>query len=62
MYANDTVLDSTDEGKAIAHAYVKHDLNVFYGWCQANKLTDNIKKTKMMLFETRAIIKKSKLF
>ena len=62
LYADDTVLYSTNVDEASAHANVKQDMNLLFEWCNKNKLTVSIKKTKLMLFGTKSMLKRAKNF
>ena len=58
LYADDTVLYATHDQEAFAHLWVAEDLKLLTTWCQKNKLTVNINKTKVMLFGTRNMLKR----
>ena len=62
LYADDTVLYWTNEEEGTCHSNVRQDMNLLFEWCNTNKLTVNIKKTKLMLFGTKSMIKKAKRF
>ena len=64
FYADDTVLYSTNSNEAAVHANIKQNINLLFDWCNNNKLTVNIKKTKLMLFgtKTKTMLKNSKRF
>ena len=49
LYADDTVIYITGEIDVITNI-LQNDLNSFKGWCDRNKLTMNIKKTKYVTF------------
>ena len=57
MYADNTVLYSTNKDEKVAHSNVEHDLQLLSKWCNNNQLTVNIKKTKLMLFGTRGMLR-----
>ena len=59
LYADDTVLYSTNIDEAEAHANIRNDIGNLYEWCNTNKLTVNIKKTKLMLFGTKGMLKRA---
>ena len=59
LYADDTVIYSTNNNEETAYNDVKHDLKLLMTWCNNNQLTVNIKKTKMMLFGTKTMLKKA---
>ena len=62
LYADDTVLYSTSHDEAAAHSNIKQDILLLYEWCNNNKLTVNIKKTKLMLFGTKTMLNRSTKF
>ena len=61
LYADDTVLYTSDIDEAIAHAELQHDLHGLSRWCTLNRVTINTKKTKAMLFGTNNKLKKALL-
>ena len=60
LYADDTVLYQAGVNAEIAGTNLQIALNKFCEWCKVNKLSINIKKTKLMVFESRSKVKKSK--
>ena len=60
LYADDTVIYAAGENGETAVRKLQPALNHFSSWCQANKLTLNASKTKLMLFGTRHKVKKAK--
>ena len=61
LYADDTVLYMSDPNEAVAHAGLQHDLHAFRAWCDINRLTINTKKTKVVLFGMRNMLKRASL-
>ena len=59
FYADDTVLYMSDSSEATIHAGLQHDLHALTEWCNLNKLTINSKKTKVMLFGMRNMLKRA---
>ena len=59
LFADDTVLYASDKDSAIAVNKLQLGLNKFAHWCNSNKLTINAKKTKHVIFGTKAMIKKA---
>ena len=60
LYADDTVIYAAGvNGESAVHK-LQPALNHFSTWCQANKLTLNTAKTKLMLFGTRQMVRKAK--
>ena len=60
LYADDTVIYARHKDEQTAHLWMKNDLNTLCNWCHRNQLTINQKKTKLMLFGTRNMLKSSK--
>ena len=60
MYADDTVLYQSGINSRDAANKLQLSLNLFDAWCSVNRLTINIKKTKLMAFGSRGKIKKAK--
>ena len=58
LYADDTAIYACHEEEAVAHLWMSEDLRVLCTWCQRNQLTINQKKTKLMLFGTRNMVKR----
>ena len=58
LYADDTVIYAKHKEEDVAHLWMSEDLNVLCNWCQRNQLTINQKKTKVMLFGTRNMLKR----
>ena len=46
----------------IAHGCVQQDLNRVCDWCNFNKITMNIKKTKSVVFGTRNMLKTARYY
>ena len=59
MYADDKVLYQSDVNSKEACARLQNSLDLLVRWCDTNKLTINIKKTKVMAFGTRQKVKKT---
>ena len=59
LYADDTVLYMSDSDEHNAHAGLQHDLYSLTEWCNMNRLTINSKKTKVVLFGMRTMLKKA---
>ena len=57
LYADDTVIHSTHKDEYFAHSWVSEDLNVLCSCCKSNCLIINLKKTKLMLYGTRNMLK-----
>ena len=60
LYADDTVLLSKSKSIANARTDMQNDLNSIMLWCERNKLSLNVKKTKNMLFGTRHRLKNTR--
>ena len=60
LYADDTVIYSTKKEEAIAYENVERDLKNLMNWCGNNQLTVNIKKTKLVLFGTKEMLRNSR--
>ena len=58
LYADDTVIYSADQDPMLSVGNIQEDLNNISQWCQENKMTINIKKTKLMHFGSRATLKR----
>ena len=56
LYADDTVIYSTNKDEAVAYENVESDLKNLMKWCDNNQLTVNIKKTKLVLFGTKEML------
>ena len=59
LYADDTVIYAAGENADDAACKLQPSLNQFSKWCQANKLSLNTTKTKLMVFGTRHKVKKA---
>ena len=59
LYADDTVIYSTNKDEHAAYNDVKQDLQLLMNWCNNNQLTVNIKKTKLMVFGTKGMLKRA---
>ena len=59
LYADDTVIYSSDSDLLLAHHRVQTELNHVLSWCELNQLTINAKKTKAMVFGTNNMLKKA---
>ena len=57
LYADDTVIYCSGEQIVENGNKLQQSLNSLYGWCNRNKLTININKTKVMTFGSRKFIK-----
>ena len=60
LYADDTVLYASGDDLRKVKCSLQANLNRLHKWCQANKLSINPSKTKMMVFGTRHTVKKVK--
>ena len=60
LYADDTVIYCSGNSTEEVVAKLQPDLDKFSKWCGSNKLTLNVKKTKLMSFGTRERVKKTK--
>ena len=60
LYADDTVIYFADRNPQHACTMVEQTLLDVYEWCQQNRLTINIKKTKHMLVSPRSVKEKEK--
>ena len=60
LYADDTVIYSSGSSAEDAASNFPPNLNKFAKWCSSNKLSLNVKKTKLMAFGTQHKVKKSK--
>ena len=59
LYADDTVIYQSGVTGHEAAKILQDDINNFIGWCGENKLTLNVKKTKIMIFASRSRVKKA---
>ena len=53
LYADDTVLTCTAKSLDEMSKCIQDDVNVLKHWCDVNKLTINVKKTKIVLFNVK---------
>ena len=60
LYADDTVIHVAGAGATSAAAKLQPDLISFANWCNSNKLSLNVSKTKLMSLGTRYAVKKAK--
>ena len=60
LYADDTVLYRAGDNVHEAAASLQASLNEFCLWSEANKLSVNVKKSKLMVFGSRSRVKKAK--
>ena len=60
LYADDTVLLSNNPCINTCTENMQRDLIIIAKWCQSNKLSLNIKKTKCMLFGSRVRLKRTR--
>ena len=60
LYADDTVIYTDGVDADSAAAKLQPDLDRFADWCNANKLSLNVAKTKLMTLGTRQRVKKAK--
>ena len=60
LYADDTVIHTAGNDMTQTVDKLQLDLNRFADWCNANKLSLNVSKTKHMNFGTRYMVKKAK--
>ena len=61
LYADDTVLYISGNNQKEVNKNMQEDLALYYGWCKANRLTINSKKTKFMCFSGKAYWNNCKL-
>ena len=59
LYADDTILLCSSPNPLNSQQLLQSDLTSIADWCERNKLTVNIKKTKSMVFGSRNKIKQS---
>ena len=60
LYADDTVVYTVDVDIEVAITNLQSNLNHIGEWCNRNKLTINVGKTKAMIFGTRNKIKRNR--
>ena len=60
LYMDDTVIYCSGKTAEEVIAKLQPDLDKFLYWCSSNKLTLNVKKTKLMSFGTRQRVKRVK--
>ena len=60
LYADDSVLYQVGISGEQAANLLQPSLNEFGQWCHVNKLTNNTKKSKLMVFGSRSKVKKAK--
>ena len=60
LYADDTVIHTSGVTAKAAAESLQSDLDSFSRWCNSNKLSLNVSKTKLMIFGTRQRVKKAK--
>ena len=58
LYADDTVIYSTNQNLNVGTEVVEQDLNRFVSWCKGNALTVNIKKSKHVIFGLKSQTRK----
>ena len=58
QYADDTVISYTDKNQQKINEILMENLTALAEWCEMNKLTVNVGKTKSMYFGSRNITKK----
>ena len=61
LFADDATIYYSSKNVIALQNVIQQDLLNVAQWCDSNALTINMKKTKLMLFGTRASIKKHKL-
>ena len=61
VYADDTVLVASAKNGYDAHRSLQHDLNNITNWCEGNKLSLNIKKTKSMILCSKNMVKRAQM-
>ena len=59
LYADDTVIFSTNSDLRLALLGVQRELTNVLSWCNQNRLTINTKKTKVMIFGTNNMLKRA---
>ena len=59
LYADDTVLYASDENPAIALSDLQEGVDDFVDWCNKNKLSLNVEKTKTMFYGSRPRVKRA---
>ena len=60
LYADDTVLYQSRVNGTKASGKLQESVNKFVNWCDANALTINAAKTKLMVFASRSKVKRCK--
>ena len=60
LYAGDTVIHTSGVTAKAAAVSLQSDLDSFSRWCNSNKLSLNVSKTKLMIFGIRQRVKKAK--
>ena len=60
LYADVTVIYSTNKDEAVVYENLERDLNTLMNWCGNNQLSVNIKKTKLVLFGNREMLRNSR--
>ena len=60
LYADDTVLYQSGINAHDATSKLQASVNLFISWSKVNKLSVNVKKTKLMVFGSRSRVKKAK--
>ena len=59
LYADDTVLTCSAESLKDLTTSVQDDINILKKWCDVSKLTINVKKTKIVIFNIKQEIRSS---
>ena len=60
LYADDTVIFTHNPDLAVARSNLQRDLDGFAQWSNTNALSVNVKKTKFMVYGSRARVKRAK--
>ena len=60
LYADDTVIHAAGANPEVARLKLQPSLSLFAQWCKVNRLSLNVAKTKLMVFDTRYKVKKTK--
>ena len=57
LYADDTVLYCSNKDIRLSTGYLQEDVNKIQEWCNLNKLTVNLRKTKTLTFSNKQKLK-----
>ena len=56
LYVDDTVVYNSGDSIIQTGLLLQTSLNLLYDWCNTNKLTVNINKSKVMTFGSRSVL------